>query len=204
MTDAQEAQLSEKLEDLRLADDLFPDYATVLGNPDEKDQLIIKYLTLLDQYNQAVDQLNHEFKEGFIDLSRANYANTSSVKPFGRDCWDDTVKAIKKVRVGEDYKLIDFDRDETKDEDKDKLKDGLEIRNRVKSKGQENIENKEIKKKKKYNPINMFGVLVPLQLRESQAHFNRALPQMITIVNLRKELLSLESQMRPEASGSMN
>jgi len=89
---------SESTEELKLSDDLFPNYSVVLKEYlDEKDQLIIKYLSILDEYTQATEQIQNEFKEGFINLSRANYANSSFVKPFGKDCWDNTVKAIKKM-----------------------------------------------------------------------------------------------------------
>ncbi len=186
---AKDPEITEKLESLALSGDLFPNYTTVLETTSEKDQLLIKYLALLDQYNQAVEQLNHEFKEGYINLSRANYANTSVVKPYGRDCWDDRVKAIKKVSIGDKIELIDVE------EKVDKVKDDDEkdqsIRNRSKK-----VEETPNKKKKKYNPINMFGVLVPLQLRQSQSHFNKSVIQMISIVNLRNELISMEDELK--------
>ena len=42
----------------------------------------------------------------------------------------------------------------------------------------------------------MFGVLVPLQLRQSQTHFNKSVIQMISIVNLRNELISMEDELK--------
>lgn len=80
-----------------LADDLFPNFNTILSINDPTDLEIIKYLELIDQYTNIIETINSELKDGFIDLSRANYAGTSLNKPYGRDYWDEKVKAVTKV-----------------------------------------------------------------------------------------------------------
>ncbi|CAG8501289.1 11504_t:CDS:2, partial [Acaulospora colombiana] len=42
------------------------------------------------------------------------------------------------------------------------------------------------------DPLNWFGVLIPLSLRESQRHFKQGLLGMINIINLRNEILKKE------------
>ncbi|CCH46525.1 Coiled-coil domain-containing protein [Wickerhamomyces ciferrii] len=180
---SKEPELNEKLSQLELSDDLFPQYER--PDPEKtgsKEALIIDYLETLDNYTTRQEQLNNELKEGYIQLSRANYVSHSLSKPYGKDYWDERVKAIRKVAIGEEFKIVDVD-DVSKKENKDKVGN---IRNR-KQKENDEKKVKEVKVKK-YNPINMFGVLVPLQLRQSQSNFIKGLDHIVEVVNLRNKL----------------
>lgn len=73
------------------------------------------------------------------------------------------------------------------------------IRNRNKKDMKEKDANS-VAPKRKYNPINMFGGLVPYQLRQSQQHFTKSLPHIINMVNLRNQLVLLESELKKSSS----
>lgn len=46
----------------------------------------------------------------------------------------------------------------------------------------------------------MFGVLVPLQLRQSQSHFQKTIPLFVKLVNLLQEIQTLETELQGKLS----
>lgn len=49
------------------------------------DTKVMRYLELLDEYQTCTDNLSESYKNGFINLSRANYASN---RRFNKDFYD--------------------------------------------------------------------------------------------------------------------
>lgn len=102
----------------------------------------------------------------------------------------------RQVLKDDKVELVDADKENEDEKLNEKIdeKDGeSKIRNRKTTSTKENTSKT---KPKKYNPINMFGVLVPLQLRKSQSHFQKTIPLFLKLVNLRQEILALETKLQ--------
>lgn len=169
-------EIINDLKELKLSDDLFPKY-------EKNNDLVIKKLELIDNFNSIRNSSNELFKDGFINIARAKY---SSNKSFGKDYWDETVQATVRVEIvnGEVRIKEEGEPDEKVEEET--------IRNRKKK---EKASIKEVKVAK-YNPINMFGVLVPYQLKQSQEDFSSIIPKLIELVNLIKEIESTNNELK--------
>jgi hypothetical protein len=169
-----------------LADDLFPNHETVTADPHPQDSEITKYLTKLDEYTALRHALQKKMSSGFIELARAKYTGRS----YGRDFWDEKVRATRMVECGQKMKLVGADAVEAKEK--------CALKQRKPGKIHEK-EEKEEKEKKQYDPINMFGVLVPYSLRLSQAEFQKSLGDMVNLINLQKELDQLADAIEKES-----
>lgn len=259
MTSQNSVNLPDPVDEL--ADDLFPNHLSLNVSPDypytNEDILLERYLELLNTYTRLRVELNSWMKDGFIEVSRANYV---SGKNFGRDYWDEKVVATRKTNIfcksekepeqepaDNAETIVQMDgsgsektsSSEEGDDGRKSKKKGLRARlglkrNKAQSekaapltdinqnqpsseshkensastmsnsdkkaavtsgtaaqKGEKEEERKEEEdkgKKKAYDPINMFGVLVPYNLRIAQASFQRSIGTMERLVETRREI----------------
>ncbi|KAK4989492.1 hypothetical protein LTR50_003236 [Elasticomyces elasticus] len=65
---------------------------------DHLDVLWEKYLTLLDQYQQAQHQLSQHFSSGFISLAQANFTSPSHIR-YGKDYYDARMQASRRLAI---------------------------------------------------------------------------------------------------------
>ncbi|KAK8156038.1 hypothetical protein IWX90DRAFT_516941 [Phyllosticta citrichinensis] len=64
------------------------------------DDLLKRYLELLDQYTQAREQLSTELSAGYIALAKANFNAPNRVR-YGRDFYDERTQALRTVTIEE-------------------------------------------------------------------------------------------------------
>lgn len=139
---------------------------------DEKTQ---RYLETLDEYQTEIERLSNGFREGFIQLAKANYGRSATNTRFGQDMYDDRMKSVYGVRVsdtGYSVQRVDDDDEEGKGE-KEKAKISR-------------------------NPLNMFGIIVPMSLRQAQQHFIFSVEAIGGVTTSRKRLQELERELSSE------
>lgn len=64
------------------------------------DELLKRYLLLLDQYTQARQQLSSDLSSSYISLAQANF-NASNRVRYGQDFYDERMQALRRVTVEE-------------------------------------------------------------------------------------------------------
>ncbi|RMY61819.1 hypothetical protein D0863_11155 [Hortaea werneckii] len=65
---------------------------------DRLDDLWIKYLDCLDQYQRAQESVQKAFSSGFFSLAQANF-KSSAGRRYGQDFYDERMKASKRVQI---------------------------------------------------------------------------------------------------------
>ncbi|EOD44666.1 hypothetical protein UCRNP2_8619 [Neofusicoccum parvum UCRNP2] len=65
------------------------------------DELLKRYLLLLDQYTQARQQLSSDLSSGYISLAQANF-NASNRVRYGQDFYDERMQALRRVTIEEE------------------------------------------------------------------------------------------------------
>jgi hypothetical protein len=71
---------------------------SLLELEDHLDELWESYLTLLDQYTKAQDEIKKHFNSGFLSLAKAQ-SSASLGRRYGQDWYDERMKASRKARV---------------------------------------------------------------------------------------------------------
>lgn len=162
-----------------LADDLFPSHELLPETGSAKDAQITEYLVKLDSYSMLRASLQKRMGSGFIELSRAKYTG----RDYGKDYWDMNVQARTEVLFNGKFALLTAgDKDVMKNDDEE-----VSLRHREKRGKPEHKDNK-AQNNRSYDPINMFGVLVPPPLRLSQKEFQSSLNDIVELINLQREL----------------
>ncbi|KAL1385557.1 hypothetical protein HDK64DRAFT_276438 [Phyllosticta capitalensis] len=64
------------------------------------DGLLKRYLTLLDQYTRAREQLSGELSAGYIQLAKANFNAPNRIR-YGPDFYDERMQALRTVTIDE-------------------------------------------------------------------------------------------------------
>ncbi|KAF4541382.1 uncharacterized protein LTHEOB_8778 [Lasiodiplodia theobromae] len=96
------------------------------------DELLKRYLLLLDQYTQARQQLSSDLSSGYISLAQANFNPSSRVR-YGQDFYDERMQALRRVTIGEtesklhrSIRLLEPPEEPTSDETKTKTADATD------------------------------------------------------------------------------
>ncbi|CAG8506125.1 8378_t:CDS:2 [Paraglomus occultum] len=155
------------------------------------DSVLIEYFDLIAEYQEQWSQICKELETGFITLAHAKY--TMGPINISRYKYDARMKAISRVVMSQtiagdsegtthyEYRLANH----LHNQHDDGVKIGSEI--------EDHSETNSIRRRKTFagetedggkgeaqdkrvrtNPLNWFGILVPISLREAQAHFERA------------------------------
>lgn len=216
MTDVE--KVAKLLEDISISSqDYFPEdeYNLQVEESPEPSSAIdaktLQLLELLDKYeNKVMRQMDINFKNGYLNLSRANYNSGSVLKKFGVESIDMREHlANKSVEfTGDGIKLVDLF-EKNKEEKKYNLKDKKKTKESITSENAtektEGLRNRKLKSlvtlalstqetqegPQFRNPLHQFGGLVPYQLRQSQTYFNNGLEDAVALIQLRSEILSL-------------
>ena len=147
---------------------------------DKLDELVEKYLILLDQYQKARQELSEHLSSGFLDLAQAN-RSASAGRRFGEDYYDGRMQASRRISV--------------EASDSRRLKFRMTASSVSESAPGESDEKEEQREQNVADPLRWFGILVPSALRSAQANFISAVEGPIPlIVNLTKELHGLEHE----------
>ncbi|KAF2090340.1 hypothetical protein K490DRAFT_63219 [Saccharata proteae CBS 121410] len=72
---------------------------------DALDDLLKRYLDLLDQYQQAREQLSSRLAKGYISIAQANF-NAPNRARYGQDFYDERMQAIRTVSVDESRSVL--------------------------------------------------------------------------------------------------
>ena len=147
---------------------------------DKLDDLFEKYLTLLDQYQKARQELSEHLSSGFLHLAQAN-RSVSAGRRFGQDYYDERMQASRRISA--------------------EAPDGRHLKIRVAASSipeptpGENDEKEEHRDQNMADPLRWFGILVPAALRSAQGNFISAIEGPIPhVINLTKELHGLEHE----------
>lgn len=181
---------------MTLSDDLLPSYAE-LGEPRGRAggsagpvDYGLELLELLGRYDKLTRALNDAMRSGFLALSRAKYHSNGA--SFGASSWDQKVQATRRVAGGELVR-VDVPGDAgagsaspanpagtASPADDGKPKHPAKPAKPAKA------------KPARYNPINMFSVCPPTELRNSQKLFEEALAYAAELAKLHAEIQRVE------------
>ena len=92
--------------------------------------------------------------------------------------------------------LKDFEKLTLKDSDSDETKNQTETSSSENNRLDDKKTDTKSKQRKLFNPLNLFGILVPRELRTSQNQFEQALALAVTVSNLKQRLQSLQVDYR--------
>lgn len=178
--------------------------STVSDLQNRLDELWDSYLTLLDGYTKAQDEIKKHLNSGFLSLAKAQ-SSAPLGRRYGQDWYDERMKAEKRVHVLDDpaetsdesitaglQKLrISLAQNPTKTISKDaanqRTVEGEESQPKQqpsppgtpepedREKPTEDEKTEEAGKAKPVNPLRWYGVLVPPELRKAQSAFSAVL-----------------------------
>ncbi|KAF4626018.1 hypothetical protein G7Y89_g12147 [Cudoniella acicularis] len=199
------------------------DVSRVSKLSEEIDELLVKYLHLLDKYTTLRSSIVAADKNIRLNIAQANFSVSNGIR-FGSDFYDDRVQAIKTCCVtahgsensspnagGAAVYTVSKSRgchegDATSENDgMNGNTEAAELNGEGKTAepadtngGDAEKERKKEKKKPKVkDPISMFGVLVPPALRTAQMHAERMVETTIPqIVSVDAEMKELEIRIR--------
>jgi hypothetical protein len=168
------------------------------------DELWASYLTLLDGYTKAQDEIKKHLNSGFLSLAKAQ-SSAPLGRRYGQDWYDERMKAEKRVRVsdgaaetsdetitaGLQNLRISLAQNPTKTEHKDAANESTVEGEKSeptqqpsppgtpepedREKSTKEEKTEEAEKAKPVNPLRWYGVLVPPELRKAQSAFSAVL-----------------------------
>lgn len=154
------------------------------------DQLLERYLSLLDEYTQLRQRLSQIQSAVYQNIARANFSGERGMR-HGQDHYDERMQATRLLSINQDespspdfsiYNFID------EDEERELEKDGSETREK---------KAKEEKRNKNKNPLHWFGLFAPMPLRTAQAQSVQAVEEIIPrLVSVNAEMLETEIEVR--------
>ncbi|KAM0285299.1 hypothetical protein ACHAQH_001488 [Verticillium albo-atrum] len=147
---------------------------------DHIDQLLERYLGLLDQYTALRAALNDAQSAMYQNLARANFSAERGVR-YGPDYYDERMQATRVLvvegRVGSAPRFTAIRVDEIKPEP---ASNETESETSTESRAEEKTP-----KPCSRDPLRWFGILAPMPLRQAQGQAVRAveeiLPQLVTV-----------------------
>ncbi|ORX91998.1 hypothetical protein BCR34DRAFT_594959 [Clohesyomyces aquaticus] len=175
------------------------------------DDLLEQYLTTLDRYQKAQQQLTSFLSSGFLSLAKANFNNRSNAR-YGQDYYDERMQATKTVIISGEDPNVTFACSPTSgsapivaETESADTKTPVEEKETSESPSPETAtpttqpqsedanDASSGDNKIRLDPLRWFGILVPPELRSAQSSFVSAvegrLPEVVTVM---KELRRLE------------
>lgn len=171
----------------------------IVGNTMSRDDLYLRLIKKLAEYDSLLEQLQSSFQDGFHHLSRANYHNKDTLRgTYGRDYWDETYTGHRYVSIDGKHRIQEIAEPEYKEDQEEEdipEKQDTEASHKLRKRKQR----KTLLEKAKKNPIYMFGgaLSTPMSLRQSQSSFNSSFPVIYKLIELRYELNALLDQISP-------
>ncbi|KAM0303597.1 hypothetical protein ACHAPM_003166 [Fusarium culmorum] len=173
------------------------------------DELLERYLGLLDEYTQLRQTLSQLQSGVYQNIARANFSGERGMR-YGQDHYDERMQAIRLLSIGQNehqspvFSLFNTPEEE---EEKGKGKEEGEGEEQSKSSTTEELkrgpksETKEEKpaekKRKNKNPLHWFGLFAPMGLRTAQTQSIKAVEDVIPrLVSINAEMLDVEIEVR--------
>ncbi|EFR02561.1 hypothetical protein MGYG_05557 [Nannizzia gypsea CBS 118893] len=179
------------------------------------DDLLERYLRLLDEQQQLQEAIGKQFANGFFSLARANHSCPPG-RRYGEDYYDERMKATRQVEITMTatadrlkaspdvstpaFKTVTIETkpDPNSDKDAEEEEAGTDTPSTDENQAQTQTqpETKEAKTKRKGssspNPLHWFGILVPPPLRNAQEAFVGAvagpIPTLAGVVSEMREV----------------
>lgn len=146
------------------------------------DELLQRYLILVDEYSRLREKLSELQRGMFQDIARANFTAQRGMR-YGQDHYDERMKASKQVSIAEneDSKLPLFTVSNKE----------LDVETETSAVSDDDSQpTPTTAPKKAANPLSWFGVLSPPQLRSAQS-------QSIQIIDdITPRLTTIDAEMR--------
>ncbi|KZF19290.1 hypothetical protein L228DRAFT_286137 [Xylona heveae TC161] len=170
------------------------------------DELLIRYLNLLDQYQAVQAELAQQLSSGYLSLAQANSSTQHNIR-YGQDYYDARMQALRTVSVKNEaqetskFKVIkssEYSGVDVRKSEPEKTRSSLELAGDGNESREEKEKETESRPKTKSNdPLRWFGILVPPALRAAQGHFARAVDASVPeMVNIIREIESLETEIQ--------
>ncbi|KAG5743016.1 hypothetical protein H9Q69_003355 [Fusarium xylarioides] len=165
------------------------------------DELLERYLSLLDEYSQLRQSLSQIQSDVFHDIARANFAGERGMR-YGQDHYDERMQATRLLAIEQDvspsptFSIFPAPKE-------DNVADKEENSSAEKSDDASTVEAKEAtiptekKRKQNKNPLQWFGLFAPMPLRTAQKHSLKAVEEIIPrLVSVNAEMLHVEIEVR--------
>ncbi|KAF5643599.1 vacuolar ATPase assembly VMA22 [Fusarium sp. NRRL 52700] len=164
------------------------------------DQLLERYLSLLDEYGQLRQSLSRIQSDVFHNIARANFTGERGMR-YGQDHYDERMQAARLLAIEQDasqcptFSIFPAP-------DKDNVADKEETSSAEKSdasttEAKEATSPTEKKREQNKNPLQWFGLFAPVPLRTAQTHSVKAVEEIIPrLVSVNAEMLHVEIEVR--------
>ncbi|KAI9897119.1 hypothetical protein N3K66_008141 [Trichothecium roseum] len=171
------------------------------------DDLLVKYLNLLDQYTSLRGQLSSLQTDVFHNIARANFSAERG-RRYGQDHYDERMQAIRTLELvhqeGGDLPSISVKNTalQTKESEGDVPRTTEHGGRKEDSQNDNEAENatedkSETAQDRKKDPIRWFGILTPQSLRTAQVASIESVEQVIPrLVAVNAEMRNLEIEVR--------
>lgn len=166
------------------------------------DDLLERYLGLLDEYTQLRQRLSQLQSGVYQNIARANFSGERGMR-YGQDHYDERMQAIRLISIDQDedqrptFSISSASEEEdVKSEEKDKSSATQDINQGPESEAEEE-KPAEKKRKKNKNPLHWFGLFAPMALRTAQTQSVQAIEDIIPqLVSINTEMLNVEIEVR--------
>ncbi|KAI7230363.1 hypothetical protein KC330_g6996 [Hortaea werneckii] len=191
---------------------------------DRLDDLWVKYLDCLDQYQRAQESVQKALSSGFFSLAQANF-KSSAGRRYGQDFYDERMKASKRVQIvdnGDDHVLAismnhavapghsskgpnhKTEASQQPSPPSTPVADDEDVKAAEKPKEPTNLGDKKDQDSETSgvahqpatrSPLTWFGILTPRELRSAQQSFSTAISSPTeSAVNAAREMRQLEAE----------
>ncbi|KAH7201918.1 hypothetical protein ACKRZS_011064 [Fusarium odoratissimum] len=164
------------------------------------DELLKRYLNLLDEYSQLRQSLSQIQSDVFHNIARANFAGERGMR-YGQDHYDERMQATRLLAIEQNASQSpSFSFFPAPDEDN--VADKEETSSAEKPDNASTPEAKEAsptekKRQQNRNPLQWFGLFAPMPLRTAQTHSVKAVEDIIPrLVSVNAEMLHVEIEVR--------
>ncbi|CAK7197460.1 hypothetical protein SEUCBS139899_000107 [Sporothrix eucalyptigena] len=181
---------------------------------DTVDELLARYLGLLHEYTELRSQLSSHQESMFGNLARANFAAERGFR-YGPDHFDGRMQALIRLEIGEEdksaEKAVTFavvrpkkevkveaakDDEDSNDEDQKKQQEDKKTDNAAITKAKKTEKNKKGAKGPR-DPLQWFGVLTPMALRQVQQEAIKAIDTIVPrLATVSAEMAAVEIEVR--------
>ncbi|KAI1841238.1 hypothetical protein JX266_012550 [Neoarthrinium moseri] len=172
---------------------------------DNVDALLERYLHLLHEYTTLRAELSSLQTNMYQNIARANFSAERGIR-YGPDFYDDRMQALRRLAVATNDEGVPVFSSATIDlasQTSPASKDAPEATNAPDTGGAPDSRTKEeptatkIGKPKKTDPLQWFGILTPMPLRQAQGQSIQAVEQVIPkLVSVNSQMAQLEIEVR--------
>ncbi|MCJ1248643.1 hypothetical protein MMC30_005861 [Trapelia coarctata] len=166
------------------------------------DDLLERYLNLLDAYQRAQQELTQHLSSGYISLAKANFSSPNRTR-YGQDFYDGRMQATAKINIDETQRagFLNFSMDTPGIPSTPKPTDSSSLPARQTSptgKREDAPDSEappsETTSKVPSDPIKWFGMFAPQALRDAQSCFKSVISDVPRLANIAEEMRQVEAE----------